>query len=51
MVVNYYSNLITFLEPDDIEEVVQCTELVVTEEINKNLIGTFSRVEVWVALK
>lgn len=51
MVVDYYSKLFTSSELADIEEVMQYTRQVVTEEMNRNLIGTFSRDEVEVALK
>lgn len=51
MVVDYYSKLFTSSELADIEEVVQYIRQVVTEEMNRNLIRTFSRDEVEVALK
>ena len=51
MVVDYYSSLFTSSRKAEIKEVVQFTKLVVTEEMNSNLIGPFSRDEVEIALK
>ena len=51
MVIDYYSSLFTSLGPVGIEEIVQFTKLVVTVEMNSNLIGSFSRDEVEFALK
>lgn len=51
MVTNYYSSLFTLSGPVGIEEVVQFIKPVVTAEMNHNLIGSFSREEVEIALK
>jgi len=51
MVVEYYSSLYTSSVPIEIEEVVQFIKPVVTEEMNRDLIGVFSRDEVEVAVK
>ena len=51
MVVDYYSSLYTSLGPIGIEDVVQFTKPLVTAEMNSNLIGSFSREEVELALK
>ena len=51
MVIDYYSSLFTSSGPVGIEDVVQFTKLMVTAEMNSNLIGSFSREEVELALK
>ena len=51
MVVEYYSKLYTSSDPVDTEEVVQFIKPMVTEEMNRDLIGEFSRDEVEVAVK
>ena len=51
MVVDYYSSLYTSSGPVGIEDVMQFTKPLVTAEMNSNLIGSFSREEVELALK
>ena len=51
MVVEYYSKLYTSSDPVETEEVVQFIKPTVTEEMNRDLIGEFSRDEVEVAVK
>ena len=51
MVVDYYSSLFRSSRKAEIEEVVQFIKPVVTEEMNRDLIGVFSRDEVEVAVK
>ena len=51
MVVDYYSSLFTSSSLVGIEDVVQFTKPLVTAEMNSNLIGSFSREEVELALK
>ena len=51
MVIDYYSSLFTSLGSVGIEDVVQFTKPLVTAEMNSNLIGSFSREEVELALK
>lgn len=51
MMIDYYSKLFTTSEPRNIEEVVQCTKRVVTDEMNTGLIGNFSKEEVMITLK
>ena len=51
MVVEYYSKLYTSSDPVETEEVVQFIKPMVTEEMNRDLIGEFSRDEVEVAVK
>lgn len=47
---NYYSSLFTTSNPNGFEEVTQHVGRVVNEEMNKELIGDFSRGEVERAL-
>lgn len=42
---NYYQHLFTSSNLYDLEEVTQHTSWVVTEDINKELVGDFTRVE------
>ena len=51
VVVDYYSKLFTTSDPCNIEEVVQLTKWVVSDEMNSNLIGNFSKEKVESALK
>ena len=51
MMIGYYSKLFTTFELSNIEEVVQFTKRVVTDEMNTGLIGNFSKEEVMIALK
>ena len=51
MIVEYYNKLFTSSNPHDIEEVVQFTKRVVTEDMNSCLIRNFSKDEVEIALK
>ena len=51
MIVEYYNKLFTSSNPHDIEEVVQFTKWVVTEDMNSCLIRNFSKDEVEIALK
>lgn len=51
MVVDYYTMLFTTSNPNNIEEVVQFIRWVVSDEMNSNLIVSFSKEEVEVALK
>jgi len=51
MVIDCYSSLFTLSGPVGIEDVVQFTKPMVTAEMNSNLIGSFSREEVELALK
>ena len=51
MVLDYYSSLFTSSGPAGIEEVVQLIRPIVTPEMNDNLIGSFSREEVELALR
>ena len=51
MIVEYYKHLFTTQIPHDIEEVVQFTKQVVSEDMNNCLIRNFSKDEVEVALK
>lgn len=51
MFVEYYKHLFTTLNPHGIEEVVQYTKQVVSEDMNNCLIRNFSKDEVEIALK
>ena len=51
MIVEYYKQLFTTSNPHDIEEVVQFTKQVVSDDMNNCLIRDFSKVEVENALK
>ena len=51
MIVEYYKQLFTSSNPHDIEEVVQFTKRVVTEDMNSSLIINFSKEEGEIALK
>ena len=51
MMIGYYSKLFTTSELSNIEEVVQFTKRVVTDEMNSGLIGNFSKEEVMITLK
>ena len=51
MMTGYYSKLFTTSEPSNIEEVVQFTKRFMTDEMNKGLIGNFSKEEVTIAFK
>lgn len=43
---NYYQHLFTSSNPCDLEEVTQHTSRVVTDDMNRELIGDFTRVEI-----
>ena len=47
---NYYQQLFTSSNPCALEEVTQYTSRVVTEDMNKELVGEFTHVEVEIAL-
>ena len=47
---NFYKELFTTLNLCNMEEVIQYTGLVVSEEMNRELVGEFSHVEVDMAL-
>ena len=51
MIVDYYKKLFTTSNPHNIEEVVQSTNQVVSDEMNNCLTRDFSKVEVENALK
>ena len=51
MIVEYYKQLFTSSNPHDIEEVVQFTKRVVTEDMNSSLIINFSKEEGEIDLK
>ena len=51
MIVEYYNKLFTSSNLHDIEEVVQFTKRMVTEDMNSCLIKNFSKDEVEIALK
>ena len=51
MMIGYYSELFSTSEPSNIEEIVQFTKRIVTDEMNTGLIGNFSKEEVTIALK
>ena len=51
MIVEYYNKLFTSSNLHDIEEVVQFTKRVVTEDMNSCLIRNFSKDEVEIALE
>ena len=51
MVVEYYTKLYTSSDPVETEEVVQFIKPMVTEEMNRDLIGEVSRDEVEMAVK
>ena len=51
LAVGYYKNLFSSSTPDNIEDVVQHTQWVVSKEMNSDLIAKFSKTEVETALK
>lgn len=49
---NFYQTLFTSTNPSDMDEVTQHLTRVVTEEMNSDLIGDFTRAEVgWLLIK
>ena len=48
---NYYKDLFTSSDLSEIDEVVQHTRKVVTKKMNRELVGSFSRAKLEVALK
>ena len=51
MMIGYYSELFSTSEPSNIEEIVQFTKRIVTDEMNTGLIGNFLKEEVTIVLK
>ena len=51
ILVDFYQNLFTSSSPDQIEEALEATIMVVTEEMNQELVAPFERAEVDTALK
>ena len=51
ILIAFYTNLFTSSSPDLIEEALEATPLVITEEMNDELVAPYQRSEVELAIK